>query len=222
MSVLTSPRGQKLLAYLPVIYRDSVVLQSVLQGAGSELDELRRALDETLAQFYARTATWGLERWEKALGLVPPSDASADERRDAIVGRLRGYGTPSRELIESIISAYARTKVAVAKECDQYTVTARFKLQEQARRSAAQIEAIVRAILPAHLAFVLAWRFLTGDLLDSYGVTWEGVETTWVKLGDGAYRRGLTWDDWDVWSGPLVRALTADDTSTTTLTGSEK
>ena len=45
---------------------------SDMDAKGRELDALYQALNSAADQFFVRTATWGLERWEMELGI--PTD----------------------------------------------------------------------------------------------------------------------------------------------------
>ncbi len=52
-------------AYLSWYYGNSRIMQSVQDSQGIEIDDARTALEEILKQFYADTADWAIERWEK-------------------------------------------------------------------------------------------------------------------------------------------------------------
>lgn len=70
VSLLTSPRGREMFSYLPGYYETSRIMQADMNAKGAEMDLLFAALEETLQQFFVRTATWGLDRWESELGIA--------------------------------------------------------------------------------------------------------------------------------------------------------
>lgn len=79
---MNSLRGRELFSYLPAYYETSRVMQSDMDAKGSELDALYQALNSAADQFFVRTATWGLERWEMRLAsqLTETSRSNSDGR----------------------------------------------------------------------------------------------------------------------------------------------
>ncbi|MHC1757914.1 MAG: putative phage tail protein [Negativicutes bacterium] len=74
-----SARGQQMYEYLSWYYRNSRVMQTVLDSQGVEIDAARNTLEESLNQFYAAfVGDWGIEYWEKELAITPPANASLE------------------------------------------------------------------------------------------------------------------------------------------------
>jgi len=104
---MISEAGNRMLDNMPQYYLTSIVMRTIWDAQGREIDQLYQALDEVLKQFFVSTATWGLELWEQFLGL--PIDKTKPEqfRRERITAKLRGYGTITKEVIKNVASSFA-------------------------------------------------------------------------------------------------------------------
>lgn len=171
LPLLTSPSGQRMLSYLPPLYDRSRVLQSLLQAEGLELDALRAAVADLLAQFYPRTATWGLPWWEAEVGL-PAAPLLADaERRDRIVAKLRGYGTATVVLLKRVAEAWDLGAVDVVEDFEAYTLHVRFVDTRGVPTNLGDLRLNVRAVAQAHLALAFLFRYLLVFELRDTGLT---------------------------------------------------
>lgn len=149
-----------MLSYLPRYYETSRVMRAILQAEGTEFDKLRQALDEILSQFFVRTATWGLDRWEEELGLPITPDQPEAERRDKIISRLRGYGTATISVVKQVAEAYDKGTIDVIEDHAAYTVTIRFVDTIGVLPNLDDLKAAVRAVVPAHLEIQYQFRYL--------------------------------------------------------------
>lgn len=113
MSDVTSPKGQTLLGYLPSYYEEINEFLILAQTEGVEFDDILAAREEAFVQHFVDTATWGLARWEKELGITPFAGQPYDQRRSVIRSKTRGTGTVTISLIKSIAEAYANGDVTV-------------------------------------------------------------------------------------------------------------
>lgn len=188
MSIVTSVRGQEMLGYLPRYYLTSRIMQVILQAQGTELDRLRQALDETLAQFFVDTATWGLDAWEKELGLKPAPDQPEAERRDRIKSRLRGYGTATFYVVKTVAEAYDKGAIDVIQDHAAYTLTIRFADTTGVPPNLDDLKAAVRDVVPAHLELLYEFNYFLWDDLDSLNLTWDQIDAL-----------ALSWDRWEVY-----------------------
>lgn len=107
---LTSEKGRELFSFLPRYYETSRVMQADMQAKGSEMDLLYKALDETLEQFFVRTATWGLDFWEEELGIETDRLKPVEQRRAVVESKLRGAGKFSGRQVVNVAEAYAGEK----------------------------------------------------------------------------------------------------------------
>lgn len=184
MSPLTSERGQEMLGYLPGLYQDSVVTQDLLQAEGTEFDALRQALDEIVNQFFARTATWALDRWEQELGLVTDTSQTDSERQDRIVSRIRGTGTATISVVQSVAESYDKGAIDISEEFGSYSLTVYFVNTTGVPPNLGDLKAAVRSVVPAHLDITYRFNYFRWDQLDAMDDTWDQFDAL-----------GLTWDE---------------------------
>lgn len=165
-----------MLSYLPALYQDGAVMRALLQAQGVELDSLRTALAAILEQLYARTATWGLDRWEQELGLPANTVLTQAERRDRIVSKLRGYGTATPEVVKAVAESYGNGDVEIIESFATYTVTVKFIADAGIPSNIVDLHAAVRAVVPAHLAIAYDYLWLIWNLWDGYGLDWDAAD----------------------------------------------
>lgn len=175
-----------MLNYLPRYYETSRVMRTILQAEGVEFDKLRQALDETLNQFFIRTATWGLDRWEEEVGLTVTPDQPEAERRDKIISRLRGYGTATISVVKQVAEAYDKGAIDIVEDFPAYTITVQFVDTTGVPPNLDDLKAAVRAVVPAHLDILYEFNYFlwqdldakawTWDTLDSLALTWDALE----------------------------------------------
>ncbi len=185
---ITSVRGQEMLSYLPRYYETSRVMRSILQAEGAELDKLRQALDEILAQFFVNTATWGLDRWEEELGLSSYAGKPDDQRRSRIMSKLRGYGTITVSLIKNVAESYVYGTVDVIDHPEIYSFTIKFVDPRGIPPNLDDVKAAIEEIKPAHLAVEYQFTYTVWGELNTWGKTWGEFNTL-----------GLTWGDLMTW-----------------------
>ncbi|TMV48116.1 DUF2313 domain-containing protein [Paenibacillus mesophilus] len=174
-----------MMSYLPRYYETSRVMGSVLQAEGTEFDNLRAALDSTLDQFFARTATWSLDAWERELGLTPAPAQPIGERRDKVVSRLRGTGTATIRVVKDVAEAYDNGTIDVVEDHAAYTVTVRFVDTFGVPPNVNNLLDAVRAVLPAHLDLLYEFNYFLWSDLDAGNWTWDqfdALNLTWDQL----------------------------------------
>lgn len=158
---MTSALGKEMLGFLPGYYASSRVMRSLLDAEGIELDELRQALDETLAQFFVDTATWGLERWESDLDIATDASKPLDQRRSLVKSKLRGTGTVTVALMRSVAESFDNGAIEVTQQPALYKVAIRFVDTIGLPPNMDDIKAALEAIVPAHLVVTYSFRYLT-------------------------------------------------------------
>ncbi|MBU5441200.1 YmfQ family protein [Paenibacillus sp. MSJ-34] len=167
---ITSTLGKEMFSYLPQYYETSRVMKANIDTQGAEMDLLRQAFDETLSQYFVRTATWGLNLWERELGLTTDSTKPIEQRRSVVESKLRGVGTVTVALIKSVAEAYDGGTVEVTEQPALYQFTVTFVDTRGIPPNLDDLKAGIDEIKPAHLA-----------------VEYEFTYTTWAEL------RRTTW-----------------------------
>lgn len=170
-----------MLANCPVYYETSRVFKAVLQAIGPELDTIRPGVVEVLDQFFVPTATWGLDTWEKDLGLSSYTGKPDDQRRSRIISKMRGFGTVNVKLIKSIAEAYSNSTCDITKHPDIDSVTIKFVDTLGIPPNLDDLKAAINEVLPAHIVVTYEFTYTVWSQVKK--LTWEAVKTsTWGEL----------------------------------------
>ncbi|MGG3454300.1 YmfQ family protein [Paenibacillus rhizolycopersici] len=148
-------------SYLPGYYETSRIMQADMNAKGAEMDLLFAALDETLQQFFVRTATWGLDRWESELGIATELSKPLDQRRAVVESKLRGSGKFSGRLVKSVAEAYDRGRVEVSFQPGEWRFTVKFVDTVGIPLNLDDLKAAIEELKPAHLAAIYRLSYLT-------------------------------------------------------------
>ncbi|MGG4552813.1 YmfQ family protein [Paenibacillus humicus] len=160
IQMLTSPRGRELFSYLPVYYETSRVMRGDMNAKGAELDLLYQALDETLEQFFVKTATWGLNRWEQELGIETDLAKPLAQRRAVVESKLRGAGQFTGRLVKNVAEAYDGGTVDVSFQPDEWSFTVKFIDTIGVPPNLDDLKAVIEELKPAHLAVEYEFSYL--------------------------------------------------------------
>lgn len=166
--VIVSPMGKEMFSYLPGYYESSRVIRSDMQAKGVELDELYQALNETLDQFFVRTATWGLDRWEHELGIETDHTKPITQRRALVESKLRGAGQFSGRLVKSVAEAYDGGTVDVSFQPAEWSFTIKFIDTLGIPPNLDDLKAVIEEIKPAHLVVEYEFSYLL--IKDVHGI----------------------------------------------------
>lgn len=150
-----------MLGLLPRFYETSRVMGGLLDSQGTEVDQLRQALDETLLQFFVPTATWGLERWEHELGIKTDVSKPIEQRRSQLIAKTRGTGTVTFELLRNVAESFENGTIEVTQQPAAYQFTVKFVDTVGLPPNLDDLKAAIEEIKPAHLQVVYAYRYLT-------------------------------------------------------------
>lgn len=145
-----------LIDYLPDSYANSSQVVSIQAAINTQAAALRAARDGLLAQLNVSTATWGLDAWEEALGITKKASDSTADRRTRVISKLRGSGTTTAQMIESVAESFFDGSAAVTEYPAEYrfdirmTATAGGDLELPANMD--DLTAAIEEVKPAHLA----------------------------------------------------------------------
>ncbi|WP_337100930.1 putative phage tail protein [Paenibacillus sp. YIM B09110] len=185
MNDLTSPMGREWLGHLPSFYEDNKEFRLLAEAEGEELDGLVKAIEAGFDQRFVDSATWGLARWERELGIKPSAGQPYDQRRSVIRSKLRGTGTVTARLIKSVAEAYANGEVEVIEDNAVYKVSISFISTLGVPLNLADLEQAIRNVLPAHLVVKYVFRFLTWNEITFTSKpwdAWDALELTWNEM----------------------------------------
>jgi len=158
---------------LPPFLTESMLYQGVLDAWEVENEKCGRTLDDFLLQCIPFKATWSLPYWETILGITNTKNLSDVARREVVISRLRGAGTASKSLIESMAAAFSGGEVTIIERPETHSFIVKFI---GALGIPANLEGLTQAInrvKPAHMLFSYEYSYMTWDQHDGYAMTWD-------------------------------------------------
>lgn len=186
--MMTSKSGQRMLGYLPPLYDNSQVMQSVLDAQGTELDKFWAGVQDILAQYFVQTATWSIDLWEEELGITPDASQAIEDRRGRVLARMRGYGTVTIGLLTHVAEAYQNGRVVVLPDYPASKIVFRFLDAAGIPPNVDSLQAELRRIVPADYDLQFDFRYLSWNDLDAKNLTWDDLDA-----------KNMTWDQLEVW-----------------------
>lgn len=144
-----------LMAQLPELY-GSLPFAELQRVLGLAVARLRQDVEFTMEQLWPQTASgWGLELWETAYGIPVEPDKTDAARRTRVLSKLRGQGTPTAELIRSVVLAFVEGTVEIVEDHGAYSFLIRIVPDSGLPPDVDAIRDAVNEIKPAHLGMAL-------------------------------------------------------------------
>ncbi|WP_053374265.1 putative phage tail protein [Paenibacillus sp. FJAT-27812] len=166
---------------LPSFYHPILEMQVIQNQLGGELGKQSADIEEAFEQYFVRSATWGLARWEKVLGLGSDSSLPDARRRESIIAKLRGAGTTTKAKIIQTAFAFSGGEVNVI----EYPAESRFEVVFVGTKgippNMAGFIRMLEDIKPAHLAFSLKYTYTVWNQIGT--MNWQQANSkTWSEL----------------------------------------
>ena len=136
---------------LPYFYENDVC-KSIQNALYIESDSINNAVNDTLKQFFVDEATWGLDNWEKILG-ISKNNFDYQARRENIKAKMRSRGTITKRLLEIVASSFSDGRVDLVENYDDYSVTIFFNTNIGKQLDVKNLNNAIDEIIPAHLNF---------------------------------------------------------------------
>lgn len=152
---------KKLIDYLPDPYARSPEMTSIQTAIQPEVDLIWESRDDLLAQLDVNTATWGLDYWERALGLTAYAGKPDDYRRTRIISRIRGSGPTTVAHIKNVSESFSNGTVDVVEIFWEYRVEIRFVGTIGLPPNLDDLQAALNDIMPAHIAYDFVYYYRT-------------------------------------------------------------
>ncbi len=175
-----------LMAYLPPHYAELREMQELHGTVGEEIGRSRQTVNELLDQQFIATATWGLDLWERELGIATDHSKSYERRREILLAKLRGVGTTTGEMVRRVAAAFSGGDVEVIEHPEEYRFEIRFIGVKGIPPNMPGLMQAIEQIKPAHLGAIYTFRYLIWDELDAINATWEMIDA-----------KNLTWDEYE-------------------------
>ena len=179
-----------LLEMLPRDYQLSPPVAELERVLGLQVEALGVSESDTLDQLWVDTATWGLSLWEAWVGLPMDGTGPNSARRSKILSRLRGQGTTTAAKIAAVVAAFGfdagQVRVEEAPEDYAFQVVLSGLAAPLEAADAAEIQAAVDEIKPAHLSWSLAYEMAELSAAVRLGGTfWTIRETALPAMQEG-------------------------------------
>lgn len=197
---------RELLEYLPEGYRNSPEAAALQNALQPEAEGIWAARDSLLAQLDPACASWGLDYWERALGVEGASGLAPELRRRQIAARLQGQGPATVQAVREEARAFLGVDAAVTEAFHAYRVELDVPadyvpgaglprlLEHLAQRLPAHLELRVTVHMEAHAARSFRRCGNATTFCGARGLPTEGgvAALTWAGLD----ALGLSWADW--------------------------
>lgn len=144
-------RLERMKSYLPEHFAESPEIIAILEDGDRRFEELNRTMDDVLNQFFVETATWGLDKWEDELEILP-SSTDFEERRKKIFSELINHTPTHHKAIENEVNRFLSGPHSVVRLIKgRYAMRISIPLSESIDNPYPSIKNKVEEIKPTHL-----------------------------------------------------------------------
>ena len=151
---------------LPSFY-DNDITKPIQDSFTIEANSINDEVENTLNQFYVDSATFGLDKWEKMLG-ISKNTFDYVTRRENIKAKMRSRGTTTVSVIKNICEAYSNGIVEIIVNHSDYSFEINFIGSIGVPRAFAELDKTVEEIKPCHLAHSYKFNYNTHSNLANY------------------------------------------------------
>jgi len=135
------------------------------------------------AQFSPATATWGMDQWERILGISPKQGMTLEQRRQAVMSKFSGKRLATKEAVEDLIHTITGHQTMITEQFAKYQLELSFLGDEPGflEMDAEALYESVKNVLPAHLQICL--KPVTWQSIEQAAMTWSKLEQTFSTWG---------------------------------------
>ena len=151
---------------LPSFY-DNDITRPIQNSFTVEADLINDKVEITLEQFFVDSATYGLDKWEKMLG-ISKNNFDIQTRRENIKAKMRSRGTTTVSVIKNICEAYSNGIVEEIVNHSDYSIIIDFVGTIGIPKAFAELDKAIEEIKPAHLAHSYKFNYNTHGDLSNY------------------------------------------------------
>lgn len=143
-------RYDEMMSFLPWYYSESKIMNSIIKGDADEIESVRNAINEILNQFYAETATFGINLWEKMLKISVNNEKDLASRRAAVVAKLKKPDTVTPNFLQALVNAHTKDGAGEVREnISDYSVI--FTVTAGSIKDSNALFTDIDTYIPAHL-----------------------------------------------------------------------
>lgn len=151
---------------LPSFY-DNYITKPIQASFTVEANLMNDKVEKTLEQFFVDSATYGLDYWEKMLG-ISKNTFDIQTRRENIKAKMRSRGTTTVSFIKNICEAYSNGEVDIIVNHSDYSFVIDFIGTIGIPRAFAELDKTINEIKPCHLAHSYRFNYNTHSNLANY------------------------------------------------------
>lgn len=177
-----------LIDMIPSYHKSSKYTADILQALTRQTEKLLDSKNDLLAQLNVQTATWGLELWEKALGIQINATKPLAFRRGRIESKLRAQGITTKIMIKNVAESFSNGIVDIIEHPELYLFDVKFIGSLGIPPNMDDLSAAIEEIKPAHLTYRYIYTFITWDQAEAYGHSWDEWQS-----------KNLTWDEFETY-----------------------
>lgn len=162
MALPLTSNGQELVEWLPRFLQADANVQGVIDIISREVDLIDDTWQDVLDQLFVQTATWGLKYWERLLSLPEePAGLTEADRRLLLLAKLTANKAQSGAEFRSVLDLYALSYTITADAVGgTIAIDITYNPDDY---SEAQLETIIRSIVPAHFDLTITYSaFIVG------------------------------------------------------------
>lgn len=134
-----------------VQYQNSPESISIDDALQSQTQKLLDAKEDLLLQLNVETATWGLELWENMVGITSSPVDTLESRRMMVMGKLRGRGVVTTEVLKNITQSFLQSAVDVIEHPEEYAIELSFDVPDIPSLPLSDMTIALNELIPAHL-----------------------------------------------------------------------
>lgn len=167
--------------YLPSFYYNCEEVRNILASIELESNKLHVAIKDLLDQLFIETATWGIEHWERYLGLEVDNTENIENRRSRVKTKLRGNGTFTKESLKNICRSFVNGEVEIIEDTANYRFVIKFIDIKGIPGNIDYLTKAIEDVKPAHLAFSFEYAYNTWNTVKA--LNWSvNLNETWDSI----------------------------------------
>ncbi|MGG1595558.1 putative phage tail protein [Terribacillus saccharophilus] len=141
-------------AYLPEYLRKIKDMNMILEAEAPEFEKQNEAIFDTTDQLFISTATWGLQRWEKNLNVIPDPGDDIEVRRARLLAKASNIPPVTFLSLEKAINRFIKNPSAMVRLLPkQYRFSVDIDVDDL--QFVKQIIQTIEDMKPAHLGYLL-------------------------------------------------------------------
>lgn len=143
---------------LPTLYRKDPWILALAAALGEALEQQSAGIASLGPQMSLDTVSWNLAVEERVAGIVPPSGATIDSRREALKAQWRSGGKVDRDQVQRVADAWQNGAVEVT--FAQGRIVVQFVGPYGVPEDLSVLQDAVARVIPAHLPVDYRFRYL--------------------------------------------------------------